>query len=458
MAGLSAAGFTAKTLPELKTELEDGFRAAFGDSIDVSPESVFGQIIGVHAERLAELWELAETVNSEFNPDNATGARLDALAGLTGTLREAAKHSTASIVATGDAGTVLALGRVVSVLGTGVRFATDAGATIAAVSAWANSTPYVVGDRVKNGSSPARVYQCTDAGTSAAGPATGPSGTGSNIVDGGCEWKHLGEGAACVDVAVTAEETGPLIAAADSLSVIESPVAGWKGAINLLDAELGADLESDPSLRLRREDEIRGGAKGVNAAIRAAILKVEGVESCTVFGNRTMSTNGDGLPPKSVECLVLGGADADVRKAVFENVAEGIESYGTNSGTVTDSDGVVHTVKFSRPNEIPIYVTIYVEKFDQDFPPDGEDQIKAAIVALGNTYKTGKDVVANALRRCAFYNPVTKTEIPGTLNASPCYIGTSPAPWSESTIVMGTRDLPRFDTSRVSVVLSSGTP
>lgn len=48
---------------------------------------------------------------------------------------------------------------------------------------WSGSTRYVIGATVSNGTSPARQYRCTTAGTSAA--SGGPTGTGGSIGDGG---------------------------------------------------------------------------------------------------------------------------------------------------------------------------------------------------------------------------------------------------------------------------------
>lgn len=53
-------------------------------------------------------------------------------------------------------------------------------------AAWAGSTAYVIGDRVKNGGNN---YEVTVAGTSAA--SGGPTGTGTTIVDGTVTWKFV---------------------------------------------------------------------------------------------------------------------------------------------------------------------------------------------------------------------------------------------------------------------------
>lgn len=50
---------------------------------------------------------------------------------------------------------------------------------------WTSSTLYLVGNQVVNG---ANVYVCTQAGTSG---STGPTGTGTAIVDGGAKWDYV---------------------------------------------------------------------------------------------------------------------------------------------------------------------------------------------------------------------------------------------------------------------------
>lgn len=52
---------------------------------------------------------------------------------------------------------------------------------------WNASTAYAVGNIVNNAGN---AYTCTTAGTSAASPATGPSGTGIGIVDGAAVWSY----------------------------------------------------------------------------------------------------------------------------------------------------------------------------------------------------------------------------------------------------------------------------
>ncbi|MGC4119801.1 MAG: hypothetical protein QM765_35545 [Myxococcales bacterium] len=55
------------------------------------------------------------------------------------------------------------------------------------ISGWVGSTAYAVGDTVVWGGG--KVYRCVVAGTSAS--TGGPTGTGSNIADGGAQWTYL---------------------------------------------------------------------------------------------------------------------------------------------------------------------------------------------------------------------------------------------------------------------------
>ena len=443
--GLTSTGFVPKPYEQVLADVQADLRSRFGESIDLSASSVFGQLAGIIAERVSEVWDAAQGVYNAFVPDAATGAALDALAAVTGTLRLAATRSSVTLTATGTPGTTLSAGRQASVATTLERFETLAAAVIVAADAWATLTAYVVGDRVTHAS---RIYECTTAGTSAG--SGGPTSTSTAITDGTVTWAYVGEGTGVCDVEAEAVNTGPVVGAARSIATIETAVSGWSTVVNLSDAVLGRDVETDADLRIRREADLQATGGGAVEQIRETVAAVADVLEVTVYENTTDATV-DSIPPHAIEALVLGGTDAAVAAAIFASVAAGIATYGSTTETVTDSMGIAHDVAFSRPTEVPIYVDIALTKNDDEYPADGDAQVKAAVVAYGDTFRTGWDVRSSAILARVF-------AVPGVLDVTHCYIGTAPSPGSSATITTTARELATFDTGDVDLTASSGSP
>lgn len=450
--GLTSTGFTPKPMFQIRADINAALQGVFGASIDLGDTSVFGQTVGIFSESLSSLWLLAQQVNSSQDPDAATGASLDAVSALTGTDRPAATPSTTTLTLFGTAATVVDAGNVVNTESTGEGFATSVAATIAALTTWAGTTAYAVDDRVTNGGN---AYQCITAGTSAG--SGGPTTTAADITDGTVHWMFIGVGTAAVDVAAASVNTGPIAAVAGDLTVIATPVVGWTSVTNLADATKGRDVAEDPELRTLREEELSGDGQSPADAIRAALLKIAGVTSATVFVNDTDTTDTDGRPPHSVECLVrttwLAGDPSDqlIFDAVFQNVAAGIASTGTTSGTSTDSQGTAHTVYFSRPTEVPIYIIVNAIVDPTAFPSDGAAEIQSAIATWGAAQAAGKDVVASAIAAQAF-------SVDGVLDVYSCLIGTAPSPSSSTTIAIDLTHIATYSTLNITVNVSNGTP
>lgn len=443
--GIDASGFVRDTLEEIKTQLEARWRAEFGANSDLSTNSPDGQIVGILSDRIAELEEGLEQVYNAFTPDGASGAALDQVCAITGTVRDPATASSVIATATGTPGTVLTVGREASVVDTGKRFATTAPATIVTVTAWSGLETLSVGDRRTNVS---KIYQVTVAGGTAS--SGGPTGNGQDIVDGTVHWRFLGDGTGAVDVATEAIETGPTLALSNTLTTIETPVSGWQGVTNVLDADVGSDVENDAALRIKREEELAKAGAATHDAILAAMLQIDGVIQAVVFQNQTNSTV-DGMPPKSVEAVINGGADQDLWDAMFANVAAGIEMYGTENGSSVDLNGDSQPAAFSRPTDLDIYVAVTLIKNPKAYPSDGDLQVKAAIVAMGDAYRFGKNAVSSAIVAACF-------TVSGVLDVTTAYLDDAPSPTSSATVAVGPRELAVFDTSRISVVSVDGVP
>lgn len=450
--GLTTEGFIIPTVVILRDSLNELLRATFGASLNLGDRSILGQFTGILAERLVALWEKLEAVNSAQDPDKAAGAALEALCALTGTFRDPATYSAVTLTLTGTPTTLVTAGNKSETTSTGKVFVHTAAGTIAAVSAWVASTNYVLKNRVHNGG---KVYECTDPGISAG--SGGPTGTGSSIIDNGVIWTFLGNGTGAIDVDAIAEESGPVTALARDINVKNTSVGGWDSVINLLDANEGRNVMTDGELRLRREEELATGGSATVDALRAELLEVPGVETegVTIFVNNTDVTNVDGIPPHSIEAMIdipAGTAnDQLVFDALLAGVAAGIKTHGLTVGTAQDEQGTAHTMKFSRPIEIPIYINITVTADATLFPTDGAAQIKQAIVDWGDIQKTGKDAVAAAISAQAF-------TVVGVIDVTTCNIDDAPAPTTSATVAISLREIATYDTSRINVTVNNGNP
>lgn len=80
--GVVPEGFSRKSLPTILAEIEAQMVTEFGPGVIQSAQSPLGQINGLMANMVAQMWELAEDVYQSFDVDQAEGTRLDILAKL----------------------------------------------------------------------------------------------------------------------------------------------------------------------------------------------------------------------------------------------------------------------------------------------------------------------------------------------------------------------------------------
>lgn len=438
--GVVPTGFAPKTFDDVRTELRESIKTKLGASVAVDIESsVIGMLTGVVADMIAENWATALAVYMSAYRSTAAGASLDQVLAISGITRLAARKSTASVVAVGTNGTVLAIGRRVKNAVTQSVWTSTQSVTITTLSARAPSTAYASGDlRTSSGN----IYSCTVAGTSSAG--AGPSGTGTAIADGSCTWRYIASGSAAVAMPVESLDYGVIIGAAGNLTVIDSPTGGWSNASNPLDAVVGRNVETDAEARVRAEALIQNSGAGDLNAVRAKILTVSGVTSCTIFVNTTDAVDGNGIPGHSFEAVVEGGSDQAIRDAIFSVAPITAGTSGNTVGTVTDSTGTLRPVLFTRPTLELVYMTIDVTVIGAQWPVDGADQVKAAVVALGNSLDVGADVV-----RSQFFAPVDG--VAGTNDITNIRLGFTASPSGTSNLAISNRSRASFDTSRVVV-------
>jgi uncharacterized phage protein gp47/JayE len=389
MAGLTPAGFEAKTAAEILADIEAAQKASLGADLDVSPEQPLGQINGIVAAKLRELWEALGLVYVARIPAGASGASLEGIGEITALSRLGATYGTTTLTVILGAGRTLAAGAVASVTG-----------------------------------QPTNRWVTTAAATNASGAQ------------------------ASVSVAARAESPGLQRANAGTISVIATPVTGWVGVTNAADAIPGAAAETDPALRRRRAETIRAGGSSPLDAVRRAIADVTDVTQVRVFENATDFVDADGHPPHSLDVLVVGGTDQAVADALWSAKAAGIRTWGSTSRTVTDSGGTARSVSFSRPSVVNVYVAATVER-DPSVYPTAADLLAVvgpALAAVGDLLQIGEPVRVELLRSTIF-------RLPGVIDVPSVRLGRTASPTGTANLSIGRRELADLDSSRVTVAV-----
>lgn len=80
--GVQPTGFLRKPLPRILQEIETDLFDTFGQQLIQTSESPMGQINGIFAASVNDLWELGEEIYQSLDPDQAEGSRLESLARL----------------------------------------------------------------------------------------------------------------------------------------------------------------------------------------------------------------------------------------------------------------------------------------------------------------------------------------------------------------------------------------
>lgn len=381
MSEILDTGFVRTRLDQRLADLEAAVRAIFGADIDLSAESPDGQLLGVFAEAIADADELAEAVYNARSAAGARGAGLSRLVKLNGVTRKSAQFSTATVTLGGTPGVAIPSGSLVG-----------------------------------NSVDPTVVFETV----------------GSNTIGGG----------GTVNASMRATVAGPLRANAGTLTAVITVISGWNTAVNGLDAALGTSGETDPALRLRRSASVALPSQGILDGLYAALVGVEDVTRVAVYENPTDVVDDNGLPRHSINVIVQGGDPAGpngIAQTIWLKKSVGVTQVGSVTQDITDLQGITHTMRFDRPIEAPIWITI------QTHLALGAETmviIQDAIVAWGEANSNiGGDVIWSQL-----FIPINT--VPG-LDIVNLFVGLAPSPDTQSNVVIPFNAIATWDRDRI---------
>lgn len=188
--------------------------------------------------------------------------------------------------------------------------------------------------------------------------------------------------------------------AVNQITTIRTTVLGWRGVTNpfVVEASQGVELDDDYKYR---GNLIKGSTNTSSRnSLLARILAVRGVSFLNIQANTTSSTTGSGIINNGLAITVQGGNEDEIAIAIASAIADGIETSGTITKVVKDINGGDQTVRFSRPQAVPLKVSMAIT-ISPTFPTNGKNLIKQAIVDWFNSMQVGDDIYYSRL-----YEPI----------------------------------------------------
>ncbi|EMC5374828.1 baseplate J/gp47 family protein [Klebsiella pneumoniae] len=327
-ATVTAEGISAPDYQTVLDTITGYFQQIYGSDAYLEPDSKDGQMVALVALAIHDANNTAISVYRSFSPATALGDALTSNVKINGITRRAATNSTVDLLLTGTVGTTITNGSV-------------------------RDTNSVVWNL----------------------PATVVIGSDGTVV-----------------ATATCANSGAVAAVAGSVNGINTPTRGWASVTNPLAATVGVAAETDAELRVRQSQSVALASLTPFDAVDGAIANVEGVARHKLFENDQEVTDSNGLPPHSISAIVEGGDATEIANTIRSVKGQGVSTYGTTAVIVTDKYGNPYTIRFSRPIDVPVYVSITLKALT-GYSSEVGDEIKAAVASYINSLAIGDSVL-----------------------------------------------------------------
>jgi uncharacterized phage protein gp47/JayE len=336
-------GIQVQTFQEIYDELAAGYRAIYGEDINLDADSPDGQRVAIEAQLVLDAQSFGALEYNQRDPDFALGQSLNSIVKLSGITRRPATRSQVDVTVVTDRPLTLPV-------------------------------DYAVEDDLGQGWTTLAVR------TLSAGVTT---------------------------VTLFAENFGAVEADPATVTQPVTVVIGVQSVTNPASATVGVDEETDQELRVRRNRSLETPQSSSVGRMFTALASLPNVTDVAVYENDTATTDSDGIPAHSLWVVVEGGSVAAIVETMTKNKTGGKGMVGSVTGTfsepVTRPNGttftIVHSMTFDRPVNVPVLVRLDATRKDAANPVD-EALISQAIAA--RTFNIGENLLAGDLYRLAF--------------------------------------------------------
>ena len=279
---VTSTGITAPTYSDILSTLQSAYFSIFGSDAYLGNDSQDGQLLAIFAAAINDNNAATIAAYNSYSPTYAQGIGLSSQVKINGIRRLVATNSTAPVLITGQAGTIINNGLIQDT----------------------NSNQWSIPS-----------------------PITIPYGGSLTVL------------ATAVNVGATYAPTG-------TITTIISATAGWQSVTNTADATPGNPIETDAQLRQRQALSTAYAALSTNPALSSAIANISGVTHSVIYENTTDSADSNGLPGHSICVVVVGGDPNVVAQIIADKKSEGVDTYGTTTITGVSNGNTTISINF----------------------------------------------------------------------------------------------------------------
>ncbi len=400
-----------------------------GETLSTDESSILGRILGTVADIDSSQEELIFQMYSSFDPEQAEGVYLEKLVYLfAGLNRKQPTPAIAGLMLRGSLGVTVPEGSNVSNTKTGDVFSTDSSVTFSQTNA--NGVVLSVGT-VASGNTFSLTYTEIDS-LNQYPPITiiaGESDTAlsisrtfvqtinatSSVISAFLDQDNLihikfinfnttGNFSTTGNLSVvqsyqpvtaTSRTFSAVVQAVNDLNVIQSPVLGWFEVNNPYDSIASTELESDTDLRNRYKFSKSFIQTGNREAMYAALYSLSGVRYVNVQEN-IQDIPFEGRSAHGIVVTVLGGDEQEIAQTIDKYRAFAYTDGSIEVGLV-DINGSPYSVRFNRPEIVPIKVKLSLTTDTNVFPTDGMLRIQNALIDYISKLNVGEDVIWSKL-------------------------------------------------------------
>lgn len=299
-------GLTIQTFQGIFDELAVGYRAIYGNDINLDPDSPDGQRVGIEAKSRLDLQSALLNLYNQIDPDFATGEIQKTILKIAGITVNPPSKSQVDVTITTD--------RIVT-LPTGYTVEDDSGQN------WVTDEVIALVN-------------------------------GANAVT------------------MVAEDFGVVSALPGEVNNPITIVIGVVSVTNALASTVGRDEETEEEVRIRRNKSLQNPAYSVLGGVTAKLADLGGVTDIAAYENDTKTFDAvRNIDPNTIWLVVEGGEIANIIEIIAKHKTGGTGIKGSVAGTYIETiikpDGstidLTHSLLFDRPAGIPLYLTLTVQ-------------------------------------------------------------------------------------------------